>query len=243
MAITFDALASGNTGSFALTLASHAGKHAILIVFVSVLSANGTEAQTFVSSVKWNTTESLTFIGRNSGAYGEANENIEMWALVDPTAGAHNIDTVLVGTPSGRPSAQMTTGVGYLVDGVPSVSGGAGTHSTTTSTVTVVSTTGSLVVVGANLTETNASSAPTATVGQNSRAITLFADDGVPDTKGWLPVSDKAGAVAVIVSWAMSGQKHASIYGASVDEAAVPVTVAARRTMKQTGTRMGSRAS
>jgi len=88
-ATTFDAGVGGNSSSGATLTVSHtitaSGSNHFVIVGVTIDDSTRT-----VSSVTWNTSESLTQVP--SARTTEAGISVDMWYLINPTTGTHDMD-------------------------------------------------------------------------------------------------------------------------------------------------------
>lgn len=227
MAITFDnkvinSLFGSNVLTTAFTVGSYSG-HAILVAIFAASSANGTS-----STVSLVNTTGMTYNGVNmirltgqANAFGEANENAEMWYMIDPPVGAHNIVCTMNGTPSGNPNGYQVEAASYFATGVLSMSGGTSNTSTSASSVTVTSAVGSLVIGGGLLTESHSSTAPADSAGQTARELLpTFWSNATANSDGWSAFSEKAGAASVTISYTQTNRNHATMVGGSIDEAA-----------------------
>lgn len=106
--VTFDSASSattGNAGSSSLTFSHTTGSGSNRLLLVGVSIGNTSLVAPTISSITYNGVN-LTFVQGISGGSGTARPRTEVWRLVNPPAGAHNV----VITTSGGTARGLTAG-------------------------------------------------------------------------------------------------------------------------------------
>jgi uncharacterized repeat protein (TIGR01451 family) len=204
--IAFDAASNSNTGTgtvASLTWAHTVGSlgvNRILIVGVSIRNAS---SQT-VSSVTYNGTN-LTLIGQSTNS---TNARVEIWRLIAPATGAHNVVVTLSAAARFVGGATSFTGVSQTAS-LALGSFFAATGNTPTPTVSVTSVLQGQLVIDtiANANLATATAAPCAGAGQTQRwtdrTTNSTAGNNTPGAGSTEP--GPAGGGTVAMTWKLEG--------------------------------------
>lgn len=226
MAFTFDTqLAAGHTpgspatDSFTMGVATHG----ILIAFSMAIGANGVLNDYLVGSMTYNGV-AMTFAARDGAAAAEANQNLEVWYMIDPPSGAHNLVTTLNGTPSGRPINWVTSALSYKSDGVLSVSNitnGNGTTNAPTLTVTTTPLDHAFAGAWAVQQSANVLSAGPTNERQNFSASQ---DAGISEWSSFADADKDAVGASTTLAWTSTLTQHWHAVGFSMREAVIGIS-------------------
>ncbi|MEZ4722546.1 MAG: hypothetical protein R2813_11795 [Flavobacteriales bacterium] len=189
-AIAFDASTTHAATEITTTSFSHTCSGSNRILIVGITSKGGS-----VSSVSYNGT-AMTLL--SSGVQGEV--SVAMYYLVAPATGAHNVSITMNSTRTIAVGANSYTGVDQVN---PFYSFGSASGTSATSSVTIPSVTGHLVVDVLGTKEAN----PTPGAGQTQRTERVSSENFYHST------SDEAGAASVTMSYTHSNKSFFIIAG------------------------------
>ena len=203
--VAVDATSTGQAANAAAVTVSHttSGSERLMLVGISVVDSSGPPA---VTSVTYNG-DALTFVGSRATTGGGNTARVDIWQLVAPDVGTHNLTVNFSSAPDGATVGVTTyTGVNQVT---PLEAFGAANANGTTGSATIVSDVGQLVFAAIVVDATDQDLVPGA--GQTER-WDLFPAGAAANGGG----STEAGAASVAMSWSWSSSARWAIGGVSI---------------------------